>query len=65
MTGKLVIKETRLKMEYVLNLLAHGATTTDISQEYEGLTQDNLQACPLFATRALDNTVIESLMQEA
>lgn len=65
MTGKPVIKGTRLTVEYVLNLLAHGATMTEILQEYEGLTQDDLQACLLFAARALDHTVIEPLMEEA
>ena len=37
MVGKPVIKGTRLTVEYVLNLLAHGATAEEILQEYEGL----------------------------
>ncbi len=61
MTGKPVIKGTRLTVEYILNLLAHGATMTEILQEYYGLTRDNLQACLLFAAYALDNTVIAPL----
>lgn len=65
MTGKPVIKGTRLTVEYILNLLAHGATMTEILQEYEGLTQDDLQACLLFAAYALDNTVIAPLAEEA
>ena len=55
MTGKPVIKGTRLAVEYVLNLLAHGAAIEDIVNEYEGLTAEDIQACLLFATRSLQN----------
>ena len=55
MTGKPVIKGTRLAVEYVLNLLAHGAAIEDIVREYEGLTAEDIQACLLFATRSLQN----------
>lgn len=65
MTGKPVIKGTRLTVEYILNLLAHGATMAEILQEYEGLTQDDLQACLLFAAYALDSTVMMPLAEEA
>lgn len=51
MVGKAVIKGTRLTVEYILNLLAHGSTSEEILQEYEGLTQDDIQACLLFACR--------------
>ena len=56
MVGKAVIKGTRLTVEYILNLLAHGSTSEEILQEYEGLTQEDIQACLLFATRSLQNT---------
>lgn len=56
MVGKPAIKGTRLTVEYILNLLAHGSTSEEILQEYEGLTQDDIQACLLFATRSLQNT---------
>jgi uncharacterized protein (DUF433 family) len=49
MTGKPVIKGTRLTVEYILNLLAHGATSGEILEEYEGLTEDDIRACFLFA----------------
>jgi len=64
MTGKPVIKGTRLTVEYILNLLAHGATTKDILDEYEGLTQEDIQACLLFATRSLENTTFMPLAVE-
>ncbi len=56
MTGKPVIKGTRLTVEYVLNLLAHGTTPEEILAEYEGLTHEDIQACFLFATKSLGNT---------
>jgi len=35
MVGKPVIRGTRLTVEYILNLLAHGATEAEILQEYK------------------------------
>ena len=35
MVGKPVIRGTRLTVEYILNLLAHGATVAEISEEYQ------------------------------
>ena len=61
MVGKPIIKGTRLTVEYVLNLLAHGATRA----EYEGLTRDDIQACLLFATKALESTTFMPLMEES
>jgi uncharacterized protein (DUF433 family) len=55
MTGKPVIKGTRLTVEFILNLLAHGATSTAILEEYPGLVLDDIHACLLFATRSLEN----------
>lgn len=56
MAGKPVIRGTRLTAEYVLNLLAHGASTAEILEEYEGLTEDDVRACILFATKSLSST---------
>jgi uncharacterized protein (DUF433 family) len=64
MVGKPVIKGTRLTVEYILNLLAHGATVTEIIEEYQGLTPEDIQACFLFATKALENTTFMPLAVE-
>ena len=53
MTGKPVIKGTRLTVEFILNLLAHKATIEEILEEYEGLTTEDIQACLLFAGESL------------
>lgn len=53
MLGKPVIKGTRLTVSYILNLMADGATVSEILEEYEGLTEEDIQACFLFATESL------------
>lgn len=65
MVGKPVIRGTRLTVDYVLNLLAHGATVTEVLQEYEGLAQEDIQTCLLFATKSLQETVFLPLVAEA
>ena len=64
MVGKPVIKGTRLTVEYMLNLLAHGATIDEILAEYQGLVREDLQACLLIATRSLASTSFMPLMAE-
>ena len=56
MVGKPVVKGTRLTVEYILNLLAHGETVDEILKEYDGLARKDIQACLLFATKSLENT---------
>ena len=64
MVGKPVIKGTRLTVEFILGLLAHGATVGEILEEYEGLTPEDIQACLLFATKSLESTVFMPLTAE-
>jgi uncharacterized protein (DUF433 family) len=64
MVGKPVIKGTRLTVQYILGLLAQGATMTEILQEYEGLTETDIQACLLFAAKSLESTVFMPLTVE-
>ena len=64
MVGKPVIKGTRLTVEYILKLLAHGASNEEIIQEYEGLIAEDISACILFAKIALENTTFMPLVLE-
>ena len=64
MVGKPVIKGTRLTVDHILNLLAHGATAAEITQEYEGLTAEDIQACFLFATKTLEDASFVPLVTE-
>jgi uncharacterized protein (DUF433 family) len=61
MVGKPVIKGTRLTVEYILNLLAHGASAGEILEEYKGLTADDIRACLLFASRSRENADMETV----
>jgi hypothetical protein len=53
-----------LTVEYILTLLAHGATVAEILAEYHGRTQEDIQACLLFAARALEDTSFMPLVTE-
>ena len=64
MVGKPVIKGTRLTVDFILNLLAHGASEDDILKEYNGLTSKDIQACYLFATHSLKSTEFMPLLEE-
>ena len=64
MVGKPVIRGTRLTVDLILNLLAHGATEKEILEEYKGLTEEDIRACFLFATEALKNTDFMPLAAE-
>lgn len=64
MAGKPIIRGTRLTVEFVLNLLAHGATMPEIIAEYQGLTKEDIQACILFASKSLENSVFMPLKVE-
>jgi uncharacterized protein (DUF433 family) len=49
MTGKPVIRGTRLTVSFILGLLAQGSTSAEILAEYKGLTEADIQACLAFA----------------
>ena len=65
MVGKPVIRGTRLTVEYILGLLAHGAAAEEILREYEGLAREDIQACLLFASKSLESTAFIPLPAEA
>ncbi|MHB9028711.1 MAG: DUF433 domain-containing protein [Candidatus Latescibacterota bacterium] len=61
MSGKPVIKGTRLTVEFILNLLARGAITEEILSEYEGLTREDIHACLFFAAHVLGDPTLMPL----
>jgi len=64
MTGKPVIRGTRLTVDLILNLLAHGQSDQDILAEYDGLTAEDIRACLLFATHSIESAAFMPLMLE-
>ena len=62
MVGKPVVRGTRLTVEYVLGLLAHGATADEILDEYAGLTSEDIRACLLFASKSLESSTFMPLV---
>ena len=64
MAGKPLIRGTRLAVDFILNLLAHGATEKEILEEYKGLSEEDIRACFLFATKTLKETEFVPLETE-
>ena len=63
MAGKPVVKGTRLTVEFLLGLLAQSSSMKDVLDEYDGLTQEDIQACLLFASHSLGNTAFMPLAE--
>jgi uncharacterized protein (DUF433 family) len=53
LTGKPVIKGSRLAVEFIIDLLAHGWTGQDIVANYPGITHDDILACLAYASEVL------------
>ena len=64
MAGKAVIRGTRLTVEHILNLLAHGETVERITAEYGGIAREDVLACVLFAAKTLSDTTFAPLAAE-
>lgn len=64
MVGKPVIRGTRLTVEYILGLLAHGAEFEEILTEYQYIAHEDILACLLFAARSLQSTTFVPLVGE-
>ena len=49
LTGKPVVRGTRLSVEFILNLLAEGWSEEEVLRNYPGLTQKHMRACLAYA----------------
>ena len=59
--GKPCIVGTRISVEFVLEVLASGATLEDILQAYPHLTRDGVTAALAFAAKSMKNEVVWDL----
>ncbi|QEG32746.1 DUF433 domain-containing protein [Bythopirellula goksoeyrii] len=55
LTGKPIIKGTRIAVEFVVDLLARGWSQEDILEEYDHLTSEDIQACLAYASSVLQS----------
>ena len=51
LSGKPVIRGTRISVELILELLAAGMTQTEILNNYPGLEHDDVLACLAYASQ--------------
>jgi len=65
MTGKPVIKGTRLTVQFILNLLANGAEIKEILEEYSNITREDILACLFYASETIENTTFMPMIEEA
>lgn len=62
--GKPVIRGTRLRVDFILGLMAYGMTIDEILDEYTGLTRDDVLACLLYARKDLARSAFLPLKKE-
>jgi uncharacterized protein (DUF433 family) len=53
LTGKPVIRGTRLSVDFIIGLMADGWAEADILRNYPGLTHDDIAACLAYARDVL------------
>jgi uncharacterized protein (DUF433 family) len=61
LVGKPVIKDTRIAVELVIDLLARGYTYDQIIQQYDHITIADIQACLAYASEALRSERVYAL----
>ncbi|MCY7326979.1 MAG: DUF433 domain-containing protein [Saprospiraceae bacterium] len=65
LVGKPVIKGTRLSVPFIVGLLAAGMSVEEVLAEYPRLHKDDIFACLLFATKALESNLFLPFEQRA
>ena len=53
LVGKPIIKGTRLAVEFIVDLLAHGWTEEELLRNYPGITAEDVRACLAYASARL------------
>jgi uncharacterized protein (DUF433 family) len=55
LTGKPVVRGTRLAVEFLIGLLADGWTEAEITANYPGVTHEDVLACLAYAREILSS----------
>lgn len=55
LAGKPVVRGTRLSVEFIIGLLAEGWSEPEITQNYPGITREQIQACLAYAKDRLSD----------
>ncbi|MFB6100578.1 MAG: DUF433 domain-containing protein [Candidatus Nanohalobium sp.] len=58
MTGKPVIKGTRIPVEKIVKLLAHGLEVEEILEEYPNLEEEDVRAALEYAAETLEEVSV-------
>lgn len=53
LTGKPVVRGTRLAVEHIIDLLAQGWAQAEVLSNYPGLTPEDIHACLAYASAIL------------
>jgi len=61
LTGKPIVRGTRLAVEFIVDLLAQGWTEADILQNYPGLVHEDIVACLEYASAMLHSEKVYPL----
>ncbi|MCI1749353.1 MAG: DUF433 domain-containing protein [Acidipropionibacterium sp.] len=56
--GRPVVRGTRMRVADVLQLLAHGATESEVLEDYPYLTADDVKACLEYAAVQADHAIL-------
>lgn len=58
LTGKPIVKGTRLSVDFILELLANGWPEEEILRNYPGLTARDIRACLRYALETIREEVV-------
>ena len=62
LTGKPVVRGTRLAVEFIVDLLAQGWPEEEILKNYPGLSRDDIHACLKYASAVLQSESVYPLI---
>ena len=62
--GKPIIRNMRLSVETILSLLAQGASTEEILDDYPKLEQDDIRACIAYAHAVIAGDTLSAVSVE-